>query len=189
MWPVSGQGRGKVARRAPDLGGCRREEAAARRPAPSSRRRTNRRVALTWAGGEHPSCRSEPQRFLQRLGEGASQDQRRSNPRFGLCLGPGVQGRLRRLRGRGRSADYATAVPPARVQLRPAAVTPRRYAGDGAHRRPVRGRRTRGPRGSTPGGQRPAKTGAHIRCNGDSSIQRRSRRPDSGHAGNGMARH
>jgi hypothetical protein len=76
------QGRGKVVRRPPDLSRYHGEEAAARRPAPSSRRRTNRRVALTWAGGEHPSCRSEPQRFLQRLGESASQDHRRSNPRF-----------------------------------------------------------------------------------------------------------
>src|SRR4051812_37315247 len=52
--------RGKVVRRAPDLGRRQREEAAARRPARSSRRRTNRRVALTWAGGEHPSYRPEP---------------------------------------------------------------------------------------------------------------------------------
>jgi len=71
------QGRGKVVGRAPDLGRCRRE-AAARRPAPSPRRRTNRRVALTWTGGERPSCRSKPPRFLQRRGEGASQDHRRS---------------------------------------------------------------------------------------------------------------
>jgi hypothetical protein len=76
----AGQGRGKVVRQAADLGRCHGEEAAARRPAPSSRRWTNRRVALTWAGGEHPSCRSEPQRFLQRLGEGAGQDRRRSHP-------------------------------------------------------------------------------------------------------------
>jgi Replication-relaxation len=76
------QGRGKVVRWAPDLDGCHREEASARRPAPSSRRGTNRRVALTWAGGEHPNCRSDPQRFLQRLGQGAGQDQRRSSPPF-----------------------------------------------------------------------------------------------------------
>jgi lactate dehydrogenase-like 2-hydroxyacid dehydrogenase len=37
---------------------------------------------LTWAGRERPGCRSKPQRFLQRLGEGASQDHRRPNPRF-----------------------------------------------------------------------------------------------------------
>ncbi len=56
--------------------------APGRAPSPSFRRRTNRRFALTWAGGEHPSCRSEPQRILQRLGEGAGQDGRRSNPRL-----------------------------------------------------------------------------------------------------------
>jgi DnaJ domain len=76
------QGRGKVVRRAPDLGRCQRQEAASRRAAPSSRRRTNRRVALIWAGGEHPSCRFESQSFLQRLGEGAGQDHLRSSPEF-----------------------------------------------------------------------------------------------------------
>jgi hypothetical protein len=76
----SSQGRGKVVRRASDLGKCHRERAAARRPAPSSRRRTNRRVALTSAGGEHSACRSKPQRILQRLGEGAGRDHRRSEP-------------------------------------------------------------------------------------------------------------
>jgi hypothetical protein len=74
------QGRGKVVRRAPGLGGCHRERAAARRPAPSSRQRTNRRVALTSAGGEHSLCRSEPLRILQSLGEGAGRDHRRSEP-------------------------------------------------------------------------------------------------------------
>jgi hypothetical protein len=81
-WPDYAQGRGKVVRPASDLGRCHREEAEARRPAPSSRRRTTRRVALTWPGGEHRSCRFEPQSFLQRLGEGAGQDHRRSSPRF-----------------------------------------------------------------------------------------------------------
>src|SRR4051812_2782083 len=77
---VWSQGRGKVVSRAPDLCGCHRERAAARRPAPSSRRRTNRRVALTSAGGEHSACRSEPPRILRRLGEGAGRDHRRSEP-------------------------------------------------------------------------------------------------------------
>jgi hypothetical protein len=64
------QGRGKVVIRALGLGGCHREGATARRSAPSSRRPTNRRVALTWAGGVHSTCRSEPQSILQRRGRG-----------------------------------------------------------------------------------------------------------------------
>lgn len=77
---VKNPGPTKVVRRSPDLD-RRHREAAARFPVPSSRRRTNRRLALIWAG-EHPGCRSEPQRFLQRLGEGASQDHRTSSSRF-----------------------------------------------------------------------------------------------------------
>src|SRR3954453_15185668 len=74
------QGRGKVVTRALGLGGCHREGATARRSAPSSRRPTNRRVALTWAGGVHSTCSSEPQSILQRQGEGAGRDHRRSEP-------------------------------------------------------------------------------------------------------------
>jgi hypothetical protein len=51
---TSSQGRGKVVGRAADLGRYQGKKASARRPARSSRRRTNRRLALTSAGGEHP---------------------------------------------------------------------------------------------------------------------------------------
>jgi DDE_Tnp_1-associated/Transposase DDE domain len=72
------QGRGKVVTRALGLGGCHREGTATRRSAPSSRRPTNRRVALTWAGGERSTCRFEPSSILQRRGKGAGGDHRRS---------------------------------------------------------------------------------------------------------------
>jgi|tagenome__1003787_1003787.scaffolds.fasta_scaffold20900934_2 hypothetical protein len=76
-------------RRAPGLDNVRVRRLQHGAPARWSRRRTNRRFALTRAGEEHPSRRSDPQRILQRLGEGAGQDRRSSSPRCCLCLGPG----------------------------------------------------------------------------------------------------
>ncbi len=76
------QGRGKVVRRAPDLGRYQGEEASARRPARSSRRRTNRRSTLTWAREEHPHLQVRATEDPAEAGRGAGQDRRRSSPRF-----------------------------------------------------------------------------------------------------------
>jgi len=61
----------------------------------AARRWTNRRVATTWAGAEHSTCRSEPQSILQGLG-GAGRDGPQVRgpiltlPRpLGMCPGPG----------------------------------------------------------------------------------------------------